>query len=89
MEILNGLLGSNILGFHTQFHCNNFVDTVDRLIEARVDRETFTVSQGGKLTAVRRYPISIAGRPSMKWSASPSSTAGAIVRADNGCRPAN
>jgi trehalose 6-phosphate synthase len=55
-EVLAGLLGSSILGFHTQFHCNNFVDTVDRLLEARVDRESFNVSFGGKLTAVRRYP---------------------------------
>ncbi|MBN8473663.1 trehalose-6-phosphate synthase [Sulfuritalea sp.] len=62
-EVLAGLLGSSILGFHTQFHCNNFVDTVDRLLEARVDRESFTVSLGGKLTAVRRYPISIAWPP--------------------------
>jgi trehalose 6-phosphate synthase len=54
VDILLGLLGSNILGFHTQFHCNNFVDTVDRLIEARVDRESFTVSLDTKLTAVRR-----------------------------------
>ena len=43
VELLDGLLGSSILGFHTQFHCNNFLDTVDRLLEARVDRETFTV----------------------------------------------
>lgn len=62
-EIVEGLLGSSIVGFHTQFHCNNFVDTVERLIEARVDRESFTVSLGGKLTAVRRYPISIAWPP--------------------------
>jgi len=62
-EVLEGLLGSSILGFHTQFHCNNFVDTVDRFLEARVDRESFTVSFGGKLTAVRRYPISIAWPP--------------------------
>jgi trehalose 6-phosphate synthase len=62
-QVLEGLLGSSILGFHTQFHCNNFVDTVDRFIEARVDRESFTVSFGGKLTAVRRYPISIAWPP--------------------------
>ncbi len=62
-EVLAGMLGSSILGFHTQFHCNNFVDTVDRFIEARVDRESFTVSFGGKLTAVRRYPISIAWPP--------------------------
>ena len=58
-ELLDGLLGSSILGFHTQFHCNNFVDTVDRVLEARVDRESFTISYGKKLTAVKRYPISI------------------------------
>ncbi len=62
-ELLAGLLGSSILGFHTQFHCNNFVDTVDRFLEARVDRESFTVSFGGKPTAVRRYPISVAWPP--------------------------
>jgi trehalose 6-phosphate synthase len=62
-ELLDGLLGSSILGFHTQFHCNNFVDTVDRLLEARVDRETFTVSYRGKLTAVQRYPISVEWPP--------------------------
>ena len=62
-EVIAGLLGSSILGFHTQSHCNNFVDTVDRFLEARVDRESFTVSFGGKLTAVRRYPISIAWPP--------------------------
>ena len=58
-EILDGLLGSSILGFHTQYHCNNFVDTVDRVLEARVDRETFSVSYRGEPTAVKRYPISI------------------------------
>jgi len=63
-ELLDGLLGSSILGFHTQFHCNNFLDTVDRFLEARVDRETFTVSYRGKLTAVKRYPISIEWPPS-------------------------
>jgi len=62
-EVIEGMLGSSILGFHTQFHCNNFVDTVDRFLEARVDREDFTVSYGGELTAVRRYPISIAWPP--------------------------
>jgi trehalose 6-phosphate synthase len=63
-ELLDGMLGSDTLGFHTQFHCNNFVDTVDRLLEARVDRETFTVSYRGNLTAVQRYPISVEWPPS-------------------------
>jgi len=62
-EVLDGLLGSSILGFHTQFHCNNFFDTVDRYLEARVDRETYSVSYGGNLTEVRRYPISIEWPP--------------------------
>lgn len=63
-ELLDGLLGSSILGFHTQFHCNNFVDTVDRIVEARVDRETFSVSYRGEPTSVKRYPISIEWPPS-------------------------
>ncbi len=70
-EILTGMLGSSILGFHTQFHCNNFVDTVDRFIEARVDREDFTVSLAGRLTAVHRYPISIAWPPDPELVATP------------------
>lgn len=62
-ELLDGLLGSSILGFHTQFHCNNFMDTVDRQLEARVDRELFTVTYRGQPTAVRRYPISVEWPP--------------------------
>jgi trehalose 6-phosphate synthase len=62
-ELLDGMLGSSILGFHTQFHCNNFLDTVDRLLEARVDRESFTISSRGHSTVVHRYPISIEWPP--------------------------
>lgn len=64
-EILEGLLGSNILGFHTRFHCNNFLDTVDRFLETRIDRETTRVSFQGRLTAVNHYPISI--EHPVKW----------------------
>ena len=58
-ELLEGLLGSSILGFHTQLHCNNFIDAVDRYIEARIDREQTAVVQGRRSTLVRPYPISI------------------------------
>ncbi|MBS1958168.1 MAG: trehalose-6-phosphate synthase [Bdellovibrionales bacterium] len=64
-EIIAGLLGSSIIGFHTQFHCNNFIDSVDRFLETRIDRESSTVSYGGKLTAVKNYPISIEWLP--RW----------------------
>src|SRR5579885_3458465 len=58
-EILDGLLGNDLLAFHTQYHCNNFLDTVDRGIEARVDMDHFAVTRGGKTTRVRPHPISI------------------------------
>lgn len=58
-EILDGLLGNDLLSFHIQYHCNNFLDTVDRAIEARVDTERFSVTRGGKTTVVRPHPISI------------------------------
>jgi len=79
-EVVAGLLGSSILGFHTQFHCNNFVDTVDRFLEARVDRESFMVSMGGKLTAVRRYPISIAWPPEPEMVARPTAECRSGIR---------
>jgi len=58
-EILEGLLGSSIIGFHTQQHCNNFLDAVDRYLEARIDRERQAVVVGGREVLVRAYPISI------------------------------
>lgn len=62
-EILDGLLGSSILGFHTQFHCNNFIESVDRFLESRIDRETNAISYQGKTTEIRPYPISIEWPP--------------------------
>ena len=58
-EILDGLLGSSILGFHIQLHCNNFIDSVDRFLESRIDREDASISYGGDATVVHPYPISI------------------------------
>jgi len=62
-ELLDGLLGSSILGFHTQFHCNNFFETVDRFVESRIDREHASVISAGHETMVRAYPISIEWPP--------------------------
>lgn len=64
-DILKGMLGSDILGFHTRFHCTNFLDTVDRFLECRIDREHNTVTIGGRTVLVRPYPISIEWPPSV------------------------
>jgi trehalose 6-phosphate synthase len=63
-EIIHGLLGSTILGFHTQFHCNNFLEGTDRFVESRIDREHSSVTVAGRETMVRPYPISIEWPPS-------------------------
>jgi trehalose 6-phosphate synthase len=59
-DILHGMLGADLIGFHIQFHCNNFLDTVDRALECRIDRERFSVTREQQTTLVRPYPISVA-----------------------------
>jgi len=58
-EILRGLLGSTILGFHTNHYRNNFIDTVDRLLEARVEHEHSKILFNGHETLIESYPASI------------------------------
>jgi trehalose 6-phosphate synthase len=58
-ELLDGLLGNDLLGFHIQYHCNNFLDTVGKAIESLVDYEQFRVLRGGHPTYVRPFPISV------------------------------
>jgi trehalose 6-phosphate synthase len=59
-EILLGMLGADLIGFHTQFHCNNFLETVERSIEGRVEWDDFTVVRGQHTTRVTPFPISVA-----------------------------
>jgi trehalose-6-phosphate synthase len=59
-ELLNGMLGADLIGFHTQFHCNNFLETVDRALESRIDWEHFAINREGHTTLVKPFPISIA-----------------------------
>jgi len=58
-ELISGLLGASVIGFHTQQHCNNFIDSVDAFMESRIDRESNAIIQGPRRTLVRPYPISI------------------------------
>jgi trehalose 6-phosphate synthase len=59
-DLLDGLLGADLIGFHIQSHCNNFLDTVDRGVEALTEWDRFAVSRRGHTTRVRPYPISVA-----------------------------
>lgn len=59
-EILTGMLGADLVGFHTQYHCNNFLETVNNTLESRVIWENFSVKIGNHFTLVNPFPISIA-----------------------------
>jgi trehalose 6-phosphate synthase len=59
-QLLEGMLGADLIGFHIQAHCNNFLATVDRALESRVDQEHFTVTRRDHATKVKPFPISVA-----------------------------
>ena len=82
-ELLEGMLGADVIGFHTRYHCLNFLETVGRYLEARVDLDTMSVELAGHTSLVRPYPISV------EWpypSASPEE--GAEQRAELGLEEA-
>jgi alpha,alpha-trehalose-phosphate synthase [UDP-forming] len=58
-ELVDGLLGADLIGFHIQSHCNNFLQTVDRIVESRIDWEHFSVQRLDHRTSVRPFPISV------------------------------
>ena len=64
-EMLLHMLAADILGFHTRYHCQNFLDTVDRFVECQIDREHMTVTLQGRVCRVAAYPISIEWPP--RW----------------------
>ena len=64
-EMLLNMLAADILGFHTRYHCHNFLDSVDRFVECQIDREHMTVTLQGHVCRVAPYPISIEWPP--RW----------------------
>jgi trehalose 6-phosphate synthase len=59
------MLGADLIGFHIQQHCTNFLDTVDRTVESRIDWERFVVNRQDHKTIVKPFPISVALTPSV------------------------
>jgi trehalose-6-phosphate synthase len=74
-ELVEGLLGADLIGFHIQTHCNNFLETVDHALEALTEWDRFAVNRQGHVTRVRPYPISVAF-PQSNGEAKPTRSAG-------------
>jgi trehalose 6-phosphate synthase len=58
-ELLDGLLGADVIGFHIQAHCSNFLQSVDRTLECRIDWEHSAVNRQGHRTIIKPFPISV------------------------------
>jgi len=79
-EMLLHMLSADILGFHTRYHCQNFLDTVDRFLECQIDHEHMTVSLQGRVCRVAAYPISIEWPPRWLQKLPDAATCRAAVR---------
>jgi len=73
-ELLDGLLGADLVGFHIQSHCNNFLETADRALESQIEWDRFALKRGGHVTLVRPIPISVDFREAAPSATPPSST---------------
>jgi trehalose 6-phosphate synthase len=87
-ELLDGMLGADLVGFHIQAHCNNFLETVDRALESRIDWEHFAVNRHDHLTTVRPFPISVAANGENFATPEPSSGVQDLLHRELGGRPA-
>ncbi|MGA3241754.1 MAG: trehalose-6-phosphate synthase [Bryobacteraceae bacterium] len=87
-ELLDGMLGADLVGFHIQAHCNNFLGTVDRVLESRIDWEHFAVNRHDHLTTVRPFPISVRANGDGQANSGPSPEVQSLLRRELGGRPA-
>ncbi len=69
-ELISGMLGNDLLGFHLRRHGANFLATVDQTVEAMVDHVTMEVRRGDHTTLVRPFPISIDAKKHSEAAAS-------------------
>ncbi|MFC1949622.1 trehalose-6-phosphate synthase [Chloroflexota bacterium] len=58
-EILEGMLGNDLMGFHIPSFCQNFLDSVEHYLDAKVDWKKSVISYRGNSTLVQPFPISV------------------------------
>jgi len=86
-ELLQHMLRADILGFHTLYHCQNFLATVDRYVECQIDHERLTITHQGHLCNVIAYPISIEWPPRWLAQVAPAAQARMAVLQRHGIAP--
>lgn len=76
-EILHGLLGADLIGFHTQSYVANFLASCSELLGAPVDPGCSRIHWGGRWVRVGAFPIGIDVQRFERLASSPESVAAA------------
>jgi len=58
-EILSGMLGSDLIGFHTSSYAWHFLNCCERLLGAEIDRQSNEVKINGRRVRVGAFPLGI------------------------------
>src|SRR5208282_3485368 len=58
-ELLAGMLGSDLIGFHTRPYVNHFESACEKILGAKVDRERDEIHFGGRTIKVGAFPLGI------------------------------
>ena len=59
-ELLAGMLGSDLIGFHTPTYAKHFLDSCEKILGFTVDRDSGTVYHDSRRTRVGAFPLGIA-----------------------------
>ncbi len=59
MELLEGLLANDLIGFQIIYHCQNFLRACEWELEAQVNWADYSVTYKGHKTKVMSFPISV------------------------------
>jgi trehalose 6-phosphate synthase len=85
-QLLTGLLGNDVVAFHTEGFARTFLVTAQELLDLPIDLEAMTVSVGDREVAARHYPISIDVEAMRGLAASDEVTEHAATLRDTFCR---
>lgn len=67
-ELLRGLLACDLIAFHCKGYAHNFLDCVERLLGARVDRDAGKVEHGQQTVSVTAFPLGIDCERYARWA---------------------
>jgi trehalose 6-phosphate synthase/phosphatase len=58
-EFLEGMLGADVIGFHTASYATHFLNCCNRILHLEVDHKTGQIEAGGRMVTATAFPLGI------------------------------